>query len=201
MGSFSKKVKTTESQTLAPNAVYAPQINDAAAQLRPAYDQSQSILAKYQPGFDKARGYSEDLLSGKYLEGNPYLQKVLDKTNQDIVTGVGSQFSQAGRYGSAYNTDTAARAIADNENQLRYRDYATERGYQNAAPGQFAQLATVQSGLPQALSGNYADSIASLLGRYIQGNSQGTSKSSGGFLGNLILAATANLAKAGLGGG
>lgn len=196
MGLSSKKVKTTESQTLAPNAVYAPQINDAAAQLRPAYDQSMGILKKYQPGFDKARGYSEDLLSGKYLEGNPYLQKVLDKTNQDILTGVGSQFSQAGRYGSAYNTDTAARAIADNENRLRYQDYATERGYQNAAPGQFAQLATVQAGLPQALSGNYADSIAALLGRYIQGNSQGTSKSSGGFLGDLLLSSVGNIAKA-----
>lgn len=196
MGLSSKKVKTTESQTLAPNAVYAPQINDAAAQLRPAYDQSMGILKKYQPGFDKARGYTEDLLSGKYLEGNPYLQKVLDKTNQDIVTGVGSQFSQAGRYGSSYNTDTAARAIADNENRLRYQDYATERGYQNAAPGQFAQLATVQAGLPQALSGNYADSIAALLGRYIQGNSQGTSKSSGGFLGDLLLSSVGNIAKA-----
>lgn len=196
MGSFSKKVKTTESQTLAPNAVYAPQINDAAAQLRPAYDQSQSILAKYQPGFDKARGYTEGVLSGDYLNGNPYLQKVLDRTNSDIRDSVGGAFSSAGRYGSGYHAGTVADRIADNENRLRYQDYATERGYQNAAPGQFGQLATIQAGLPQALSGNYADSIAALLGKYIQGNSQGTSKSSGGFLGDLLLSSVGNIAKA-----
>lgn len=196
MGLSSKKVKTTESQTLAPNAVYAPQINDAAAQLRPAYDQSMGILKKYQPGFDKARGYSEDLLSGKFLSGNPFLQKVLDRTNSDIRDSLGGAFSDAGRYGSGYHAGTVADRIADNENRLRYQDYATERGYQNDAPGRVAQLATIEAGLPQAISGNYADAIAGILGKYIQGNSQGTSKSSGGFLGDLLLSSVGNIAKA-----
>lgn len=187
---------------MAPNATYAPQINDAAAQLRPAYDQSQGIFAKYQPGFDNARGYSEDVLSGKYLkEGNPWLQDMINNTNTDITDAVNGNVSLAGRYGSNAHTATLARELAKNESGMRFGAYNTERGYQNQAPGQISQLATVNAGLPQALSGNYADSIASLLGKYIQGNSQGTSKTSGGFLGDLILAATANLAKAGGGGG
>lgn len=170
--------------------------------MRPAYDESRGILAKYQPGFDKARGYSEDVLSGKYLdEGNPYLDNIAGQVRNNVTDQVNGQFSLAGRYGSGQHTGILAKQLSDAENQLRFGAYNTERGYQNQAPGQMAQLATVNAGLPQALSGNYADSIASLLGKYIQGNSQGTSKTSGGFLGDLILAATANLAKAGGGGG
>lgn len=170
--------------------------------MRPAYDKSQSILESYQPSFNAARGYAGDVLSGKYLDHqNPYLDNIAGQVRDNVTNGVNGQFQMAGRYGSGMHAGILAKQLADAENQLRFGAYNTERGYQNSAPGQISQLATVNAGLPQALAGNYADGIGNLLGKYIQGNSTGTSKTSGGFLGDLILAATANLSKAASGGG
>lgn len=197
MGLSSKKTKTTESQTLAPNATYAPQINDAAAVLRPGYEKSSAILDKYQPSFDAARGYAGDVLSGKYLDNqNPYIDNIAGQVRDNVTNGVNGQFQMAGRYGSGMHAGILAKQLADAENQLRFGAYNTERGYQNAAPGQIAQLATVNAGLPQAIAGNYADSIGGLLGKYIQADGKSTTKSSGGFLGDLILAQIAGISKA-----
>lgn len=160
-----------------------------------------SILDKYQPSFDAARGYSNDVLSGKYLDHqNPYLDNIAGQVRDNVTNDVNGQFTMAGRYGSGMHAGILAKQLADSENQLRFGAYNTERGYQNAAPGQISQLATVNAGLPQAIAGNYADSIGGLLGKYIQGDSKGTTKTSGGFLGDLLLAAMAGASKAASGG-
>lgn len=202
IGLGGKKTKTTESQTLGPNAAYAPAINAAAAKLSPAYDKSMSIFDSYQPGFNAARGYTGDVLAGKYLDHqNPYLDSIAGQVRDNVTNDVNGQFSLAGRYGSGQHAGILAKQLADAENQLRFGAYNTERGYQQQAPGQMAQLATVNSSLPQAIAGNYANSIGDLLGKYIQGNATGTSKTSGGFLGDLILASIAGASKAASMGG
>ena len=187
---------------MGPNAAYAPAINDAAAKLGPAYDKSMSIFDKYQPGFDAARGYSTDVIAGKYLDHqNPYLDNIAGQVRANVSNDVNGTFEGAGRYGSGMHAGILAKQLADAENQLRFGAYNTERGYQQQAPGQMAQLATVNAGLPQAIAGNYAGSVGDLLGKYIQGNSKGTSKSGGGFLGDLILASIAGASKAASMGG
>lgn len=204
MGLSSKKQKTTSSETAttAPSAAYSPYIDSAAATLKPAYEAANANNQKLMGGIDKGLSYYGDVLDGKYLEGNPYLEDVISRSNADISDGVATQFSSAGRYGSGYHSGILADKLAGNENQLRYQNYATERQNQNAAPGGLASLTGISAALPQMASSQYADQIAQLLGKYQTGTSNGTSttKNSGGFLGDLLLASIAGATKA-VGGG
>lgn len=204
MGLSSKKTKTTsnETATTAPSAAYSPYIDTAAATLKPAYEAANANNQQLMGGIDKGLDYYGDVLDGKYLEGNPYLDDVISRSNEDITSGVASQFSTAGRYGSGYHAGVLADKLAGNENQLRYQNYATERQNQNAAPGGSASLTGISAALPQMASSQYSDQIAQLLGKYVTGTGSGTStsKTSGGFLGDLLLASIAGATKAAGGG-
>lgn len=173
--SSSKKTSTSnETATVAPSSVYQPYINSAADQLLPAFNTATANNASLMPRVNSALDYSQNVLDGDFLGGNPYLDGVISKSNADITTGVDSRFSSAGRYGSGMHAGILSRSLADNENQLRYQNYATERGYQNAAPGVIAGLTGVSAALPQAAAGTYADQIKALLGGYTTGTSSGT---------------------------
>jgi hypothetical protein len=169
---------TNSTQTVAPNPAYAADINAAAATLNPAYATANANNAALLGQVGKVNDFYGDTLSGKFLNGNPYLQKMIDATNQDVTNDVSSHFEGAGRYGSANFTDALARALAANETQYRYGNYATERGYQDAAGGKVLQGTTIAAAMPQLASSTYADQVAALLGKYATqtGNStqQGT---------------------------
>lgn len=164
MGLSSSKSKTTND----PWAPAQPYILKGLEQSSKVFDQQQPELNKYskmsldaygrmapgaEAGITGAQTLVNDTLSGKYLSGNPYLQSVLDKSNADISDGVSSMFSGAGRYGSGYNQSVLAKALADNENALRYQDYATERGRQSDAIDQAQSL----MGGSQSLLNNAAE--------------------------------------------
>ena len=186
MGLSSKKTKTTSKETIAPSDYSKPYIDSAAATLNPAYEQSKALLAKYQPQLESGIGYYGDVQSGKYLDqGNPYLDKVLSRMNQDTADTVNSQFSGAGRYGSDYHAGVLADRIGDNEAKTRFANYNTERGYQNAAPLQQGALISDLISSPQKAAGEYSDNISSLLARYLTSNGQSTTKSSGSLLSQL----------------
>jgi hypothetical protein len=179
------KNKTKSTETLAPSTYSQPFIDDAASTLRPAYEQSQSIMQQYLPQVQQGVDFYGDTMAGKYLDKeNPYLESMIGDTNQSIADSVNSQFSGA-RFGSGYHTRTLADRIGQNENNLRYGNYATERGYQNDAAGRQASLIQGAVGLPQQAAGNYAGNINALLGRYATSNSTGTNTSSPG-IGQLI---------------
>lgn len=178
MGLSSSKSKTTQqaTTTTAPNPVYSPQIDSAAATLRPAYDAAQAnITTNLMPRVNSVLDYYSGTLNGDRLTGNPYLQGVIDKSNSDISNRVSSRFASAGRYGSGNYTSILARELADNENKLRYGDYAQERAYQNQAASGLLSGVAASAALPQAAAGTYADQIRTLLGGYTTGNSSGTS--------------------------
>jgi hypothetical protein len=177
MGLSSSKSKTTSNQTatVAPSAAYAPQIDAAAATLKPAYDAAAANNAALMPRVNASLDYFGDTMAGKHLTGNPFLQSVIDRSNADITTGVDSRFSSAGRYGSGMYAKVLASTLADNENKLRYGDYANERGYQDAAAGKMLGGVGIASALPQTAAGTYADQIRALLGGYTTGNQSGTS--------------------------
>jgi hypothetical protein len=61
-------------------------------------------------------------------QNNPYLQNIINSTNQDVTNGVNSQFSLGGRYGSGAHTGVLSKELADADNQLRYQDYNTQQG-------------------------------------------------------------------------
>lgn len=198
--------KTKSTTTVAPSAEYKGYIDSAASQIQPAFQQAQAnnqgLLARIneaipglQGSFGQANDYYSSVLGGKYLNGNPYLEGMIDQTGRSVTDRVNSAIGSRGQTGGSAHSGILARELADAENKLRYGDYATERGYMDAAASgigssaaqgssALALLTGLSSDLPQAASSQYADTIASLLGRYMTENS--TQKKSGGLLGSLL---------------
>lgn len=87
----------------------------------------QNRLLAGSPNVTAAQGYNSDVLSGKYLTGNPILQRMIDQAKRSVTDTVDSQFSSAGRYGSGAYTDVLSRNLADAEGNLRYQDYNTQQ--------------------------------------------------------------------------
>jgi hypothetical protein len=69
---------------------------------------------------DNTYGMVNDTVMGKYLDGNPYIDSMIGRTN----AGVNANFSSAGRYGSGAHQGYLAEA----GNALRYQNYNDERG-------------------------------------------------------------------------
>jgi hypothetical protein len=134
---------------------------------------------------NKGRGYTSDVLSGKYLNGNPYLDGLINSTNRDVTDSVNSNFSQAGRYGSGAYTGVLADKLAENENALRYGNYTTEMSrMDNAASesakqeAQAAALAMGQQELAAKIPYMGTQELAQALSALFNGGqSTGTSKS------------------------
>ena len=126
--------------------------------------QAQETLARAAPGtlqagqtaFERSMQQTGETAGGAFLGGSPYLQNVIESATRPItqqlteqtLPAIASGFSRAGRYGSGAMeratsgaTEKASQAIGDIASQLAYGDYARERGYQQQAIGQQAQLA------------------------------------------------------------
>ncbi len=178
MGLSSKKTTTKSSETLAPSAYSQPYIDQSVATVNQGAQQSQDLLKRYLPQAEKSLSYFGDVMGGKYLDqGNPYLNSMIQDTNQSIADSVNSQFAD-NRFGSGYHAKTLADRIAQNENNLRYGNYATERGYQNNAA--LGQLAGIESlvGMPSNVANSQANAINALVGKYATSTGTNVSKSS-----------------------
>jgi hypothetical protein len=195
MGLSSSKSKTKTNMTTDPSKYARPYITDAGSTLRPGYDAAVANNATLMPRVNDALDYSQGVMNGDYLNGNPHLQGVIDSTNRDLTDSVSGRFEGAGRYGSGNYAGVLARALADNENKLRYADYAQERAYQNAAPGQLMGEVGVSAALPQAAGNTYAEAVRNLMGNYT--NTNGTTQTTQSqAIGPMILSAMANAAQA-----
>ena len=69
-----------------------------------------------------ARGYTNDVLQGKYLNSDPYSDQVFQNVQSKVMPSVNSQFMGSGRYGSNLQTDTATRALTE-----AYSPYASQQ--------------------------------------------------------------------------
>jgi len=145
-----------------PWAPAQPYILKGLQQSGEVFDQQQPTLNKYsgmqmdtygrvapgaEAGIMGAQGLVNDTLAGRYLKGNPYLDGQLEQTRENVANDVLSRYSNAGRYGSAYGMGELGRQLANAENQMRFQNYAMERGYQNDAVGQAQQLMGGSQGL------------------------------------------------------
>lgn len=181
---MSKKKKTqTSTQTVAPSSFAQPYISDAASTMRPAYDEGMATQRQFQPGLLAAGNFYSDTLSGKYLDGNPYLEGIIDSSNSDITDAVNGSFNS--RFGSGYHAKALAREIGENSNRLRYGNYASERGYQDSAGRNLAGIATTATALPSIPSETYSSGVGGLLGQYVTQDGKVVQKSSGG-VGGLV---------------
>lgn len=158
MGLSSSKTKTKNE----PWAPAQPYILKGLEQSGQVFDQQQPSLNKFsamqmdtygrlapsaEQGIAGSQTLVNDTLAGKYLNGNPYLDGMLNKTRENITNNVQSQFAGAGRYGSDYNVGELSRQLADAENQMRFQNYGQERAYQNEAIGQAQGLMNGTQGL------------------------------------------------------
>jgi hypothetical protein len=191
MGLSKSKSKTT--QTTGPSTYAAPYVTDAANVLKPGFEAATANNATLMPRVNAALDYSQGVMGGNYLNGNPHLQSIIDASNRDVTDGVSSRFEGAGRYGSGQYGGVLSRALLDNESKLRYADYSQERAYQNAAPGQLAGLTALSAGLPQAAGNTYSEAVRNLMGNYNTTN--GTTVSSPA-IGPMILQSLAAAAQA-----
>lgn len=198
---FSKSKTTTKSnETLAPSTYSQPYIDQSVATVNRGAQQSQDLLNRYLPQGEQSLAYFGDVMGGKYLDqSNPYLQGMIDQTNESVGNQIDSRFSSAGRYGSDYNVGELARQLSNSENNMRYGNYATERGYQNnAALGNLAGIQTL-AGMPSQFANDQAAAINALVGRYATSNGTNVSKSSPSLIS--LLANSANSAASAFSGG
>lgn len=147
------------------------------------------------PLLKQAQGYNSDILAGKYMNGNPYLDAALAKARGNVANTVNSQFSMGGRYGSGSHTGILTQQLADAENTARMADYNTQMGRMDQAAQQAPTLAQAEYiGLPEILqtattgaSMPYLGMTAysNALGNLFNGGTQSQSNGIGGILGGV----------------
>ena len=148
-----------------------------------------------QPGL----GYTSDVLSGKYLNSNPYTQALAHQAGQDAANQVNSTFSLAGRTGSGDHATQLARGVDQAENQILFQNYQNERGQQANAAGLLPEYnASKYAGLTPALAATqlagqlpyYGLNSLSGIGGLYGGYGSQTQTQPGGLLGGLLGAAS-----------
>jgi hypothetical protein len=95
------------------------------------------------------------ILQGDYLTptSNPYLQDLYNQMAGDVTSGVQSQFTKAGRLGSAANQEVLARELGDLATKVYAPNYQQERANMMAATQLAPQLAQADYQDIQALGG------------------------------------------------
>ena len=111
-----------------------------------------------------------DTAQGKFLNSNPYLDQMYQSASRPVIDQVQSQFSKAGRYGSAANQDVLGRTLSELSGNIYGQNYARERQNQLSAGNALTTLAqsgarlfgdTVNSGRASQLQGMlFAPSLA-----------------------------------------
>lgn len=115
-------------------------------------------LSLSDPNYIKAQGYTGDVLSGKYMNNNPYLNDVVDITKRGVtdtftkttMPQVQANLARQNAFGGSgwmqANQDmnqSLAQELADAEAGLRYQNYGQERSYMDKA----VQDAMAQQGM------------------------------------------------------
>jgi hypothetical protein len=215
MGKKSSKTKTTttpwapaQPYLLGAASSIQNTVNQNAPQLQALQSQITGKLpdlwnmAMDQSTVQPSVNYANDVLGGKYLNSNPYLDSIVQRGEQDAANRVNSTFSQYGRTGSNDHAIDLARGTADAGNSLRYTDYANERGRMDNAAGLLPQIqASRFSGVTPALAGTqlagqlpyYGVGALSGIGNLFGGYGTSTGKQPGGWGSDLLGAGVAAL--------
>jgi hypothetical protein len=136
-----------------------------SAQTQTALQAAQQRALAGNPLLPAAQQQQQDVISGAYLQNNPYFNQALAGAAQgatqnynDAIMAAQSGLSQAGRYGSNVGADiqnraatTLANTLANKYGELAYSNYAAERGMQNQAAQYAPTLANADYGDIQQL--------------------------------------------------
>lgn len=140
------------------------------------------MIEKYQAGdkgINAARDYNAEVLSGRYLGGNPYLDEMLARSGSDVRNQMQAALGVRGLTGGSDYAGIIADRVAKNSLSTRYQDYDAERSRMATAAGQAPGIAAgdviqVQpmlatlgaTTLPLDAAGDYAAGLGGLLGQY-----------------------------------
>ena len=91
--------------------------------------------------------YFRDVVGGRFVNNNPFLQANIDAAIGDQRNAVNSMFSAAGRFGSEAHQGTMAREAGRISNTMRGADLAAERDRQQQAAGALDGLVRSDRGL------------------------------------------------------
>ncbi|NIJ24837.1 hypothetical protein [Sphingomonas japonica] len=172
------------------------------------------LLDQYKtgdPNVNAAKSYNMDVLSGKYLNGNPYLDDIVQQTGDDVRNGVSASLGTRGLVGGSAQSDIVSRNLANNSNTLRYTDYNNQMQRMDGAVGQatglnaasqlplasLLEIAQAQQMPVQAASGA-GSAIGGLLGQYTN-QTQKSSPSLGAILAQIAGNAANTYASGGFG--
>jgi hypothetical protein len=154
-------------------------------------------------GVDAAGGYVTDVLGGKYLNGNPHLQGMIDATMGDVTSRVNANFGSRGSFGGTAHTTALGKALSEAELGLRYGNYSDEMGRMGSAAGmapgiaqgEYAGLSEIlgAAGLGAELPYTGINAMSGALGNLFSG---GKSTQKGPGIGSQMLAAGAQAAGA-----
>lgn len=146
--------------TLAQNGgLNALQLSDSAALTK---------LSRELNGQSASEQNLQQYANGSLLgHGNPYMDKMLATTDQQVANRVNGQYAGAGRVGGGANAQDLARALSENENATRYADYNNQVQNQfnanqaidsahNARLGLRSNIIGQQAGIGQAGNVNLA---------------------------------------------
>ena len=134
------------------------QTEQALAQQEALATAAQPTLQQAQQAYQASLGQLGQTAAGGFLQGNPYQQAMLaaatrpltQQFGEQVLPGVASLYSRAGRYGSGAMeralggaTEAYGRALGDVSANIVGQDYARERGLQQQA--QMGQAALAQA--------------------------------------------------------
>lgn len=77
--------------------------------------------------------YMQDVIGGDYLNSNPYLDAMFNQAAGKVTSGVNSQFSGAGRYGSGAHQGVLGESLGNLATDIYGQNFARERGFQQQA--------------------------------------------------------------------
>ena len=120
---------------------------DPSANTQAALTAATNRATAGNPLLPAAQQQQQNVISGQYLQNNPYFNQALAGAAQgatqnynDAIAAAQSSLSKAGRYGSNVGADiqnraasTLANTLANKYGELAYTNYAAERGMQNQA--------------------------------------------------------------------
>jgi hypothetical protein len=132
-----------------------------SAQTQSALQAAQNRALGGNPLLPAAQRQQQDVISGAYLQNNPYFNQALAGAAQgatqnynDAIMAAQGNASMSGRYGSGASADiqnraatTLANTLANKYGELSYQNFANERARQDAAA----------MGAPALANADYAD--------------------------------------------
>jgi hypothetical protein len=220
-----KKKSTTTNKP-----IYSGQIEGAANTVTGAYNAAQpglqagagqfagirdSILSRYNSPdnpLNAARDHYSDVLSGRYLEGNPELDAVVGRVGNDIANQVGANLGTRGLTGGSAHSGIVGREVGRAASDLRYQDWANQLARMDNAASSVGSLGQAESAMldpairayqaqlaPLMAAQDYGNTIGGLLGQY-QTVKQKQSGGIGQMLGGLAGSALAGWASGGFKG-